>query len=215
MPRKKPKQARSQATVDALVEATGLVLQSSGPRKTNTNAVAKRAGVSIGSLYQYFPDKKGLIAAYFERRIAEDLALMQRVVEQGPSAAPVVLIRTVSSEMLRLIKEELALYRGVVELLPMMDQTEEVQRGLEQGVTLLASLLRSSAMGNDLTPDQAEATARMTFIGTRAAVFSLVQHAPEALDDPTLAERLAAGALGFLGHPCPADRALESEPSES
>lgn len=60
-PRKKARQARSQATVDAIVQATAHILREKGAHKLSTNAVAKRAGVSIGSLYQYFPNKESLI----------------------------------------------------------------------------------------------------------------------------------------------------------
>lgn len=61
--RKRPLQSRSQQTVGAIVEATLQVLIAGGIRGLNTTKVAARAGVSIGTLYQYFPDKASLIAA--------------------------------------------------------------------------------------------------------------------------------------------------------
>jgi len=68
--RKIPRQPRSQATVEAIVEAAARVLEAAGPAGFNTNAVARRAGVSVGSLYQYFPGKQALIAE-LSRRNAE------------------------------------------------------------------------------------------------------------------------------------------------
>jgi AcrR family transcriptional regulator len=62
-PRKTPVQKRSVVTVSAILQATVQVLEAHGPNGFNTNVVAQRAGVSIGTLYQYFPDKHALIAA--------------------------------------------------------------------------------------------------------------------------------------------------------
>ncbi len=66
-PRKLPRQDRSRETVDALLEATSQVLVSEGYEKASTNKIALKAGVSIGSLYQYFPNKEALVAALIER----------------------------------------------------------------------------------------------------------------------------------------------------
>jgi len=68
--RKTPRQGRSQATVEAIVEAAARILETTGPAGFNTNAIARLAGVSVGSLYQYFPGKQALIAE-LSRRNAE------------------------------------------------------------------------------------------------------------------------------------------------
>ena len=61
--RKIPSQARSRATLDIILEAAAQLLESAGESGFNTNALAERAGVSIGTLYRYFPDKQSIIAA--------------------------------------------------------------------------------------------------------------------------------------------------------
>ncbi len=55
--RKLPKQDRARATVDYLVKATAQILAEDGTDRLSTNRIAERAGVSVGSLYQYFPNK--------------------------------------------------------------------------------------------------------------------------------------------------------------
>jgi AcrR family transcriptional regulator len=72
-PRKAPRQARSAATVAAILEAAARILDEAGLEAFNTNAVAARAGVSVGSLYQYFPGKAAVLAAL----IAEDFRLFE------------------------------------------------------------------------------------------------------------------------------------------
>lgn len=76
MPRKKPAQRRSAATVAAIIEAAARILETSGLEAYNTNAIAERAGVSIGSIYQYFPTKDAVTRALVQR---EATLLMQDI----------------------------------------------------------------------------------------------------------------------------------------
>ena len=66
-PRKSPRQRRSLATVETIIEAAARILETAGPDGFNTNAVARRAGVSVGSLYQYFPSKQAIVAELSRR----------------------------------------------------------------------------------------------------------------------------------------------------
>jgi AcrR family transcriptional regulator len=70
-PRKRPVQARSETTVSALFEASIQVLLAVGYRKLTTTRVAARAGVSVGTLYQYFPNRQALIASVIERHLED------------------------------------------------------------------------------------------------------------------------------------------------
>ncbi len=65
--RKTPQQARSTTTVEAIFEAAIQVLLAQGPTRLTTTRVAEKAGVSVGSLYQYFPNKQALFYALNER----------------------------------------------------------------------------------------------------------------------------------------------------
>lgn len=79
LPKKQPKQARSQATFEAIVEATARVLGTEGRVRLSTNRVAEVAGVSVGSLYQYFPNKEALLT---ELRRRYDQRFMDRMVRE-------------------------------------------------------------------------------------------------------------------------------------
>lgn len=76
--RKKPSQARSRATVDAIIESGARILGDRGWAGFTTNAVAAVAGTSIGSLYQYFPDKLSLVEAIRRRHFDEVLAVLRK-----------------------------------------------------------------------------------------------------------------------------------------
>lgn len=83
-PRKQPRQPRAAATVAAVVEASARILEEGGLGAFNTNAVAARAGVSIGSLYQYFPGKDAILASLVRREAeAFDAALTEAVARTG------------------------------------------------------------------------------------------------------------------------------------
>jgi AcrR family transcriptional regulator len=77
--RRTPRQARSTETVSAILEAAAQVLEAAGLAGFTTNAVAERAGVSIGTLYQYFADKNALLMALAQQE-------MQRALENVGSA---------------------------------------------------------------------------------------------------------------------------------
>jgi AcrR family transcriptional regulator len=78
-PRKSPVQARSAATVDAVLEATIQVLLQVGKERLTTTKVARRAGVSVGTLYQYFPNKSAMLKSALKRHMDEITEAIERV----------------------------------------------------------------------------------------------------------------------------------------
>jgi AcrR family transcriptional regulator len=81
-PRKSPVQARSAASVDAILEATIQVLLSVGKERLTTTRVASRAGVSVGTLYQYFPNKSALLQAALKRHLTQVTDAMELVCKE-------------------------------------------------------------------------------------------------------------------------------------
>ncbi|MGD0648184.1 MAG: TetR/AcrR family transcriptional regulator [Acidobacteriaceae bacterium] len=84
-PRKTPIQARSNASVDAILQATLQVLTSVGKERLTTTRVAARAGVSVGTLYQYFPNKSALLQAALRRHMDQVRTAIETVCEQHQS----------------------------------------------------------------------------------------------------------------------------------
>jgi AcrR family transcriptional regulator len=85
-PRKIPLQKRARATYDAIVEAAAQVVARDGLAGFNTNVVAARAGVSIGSLYQYFPNKDALMVALIHFQLNRKMATLAKAVEASAQA---------------------------------------------------------------------------------------------------------------------------------
>jgi AcrR family transcriptional regulator len=69
--RRRPQQRRARQTVDAVLDAVARILKREGMKAVTTNRIAEVAGVSIGSVYQYFPDKRAIFVALHERHIQE------------------------------------------------------------------------------------------------------------------------------------------------
>jgi AcrR family transcriptional regulator len=103
-PRRRPRQARAQATVEAIVKATARVLVEEGYDRASTNRIAAAAGVSIGSLYQYFPSKEALVAALVEHHQDRMRDALGAALAGDPPA-------TLAERALSLVRGMIAAYR--------------------------------------------------------------------------------------------------------
>ncbi|HEY6352753.1 MAG TPA: TetR/AcrR family transcriptional regulator [Candidatus Angelobacter sp.] len=91
--RRKPKQARAQDTVEIIFEATARILRQEGRDALNTNYIAESAGISVGTLYQYFPDKQAILVAMARREIAADEACVIKAMSEPTAAGEADLVR--------------------------------------------------------------------------------------------------------------------------
>ena len=114
-PRKSPVQARSAASVEAILEATIQVLLNVGKERLTTTRVALRAGVSVGTLYQYFPNKSALLQAALKRHLDEVAETVERVCREQRantlSQMAAALISAFLAAKMRDTKTSVALYR--------------------------------------------------------------------------------------------------------
>ena len=113
-PRKSPVQARSSASVEAILQATVQVLLQVGKEGLTTTRVASRAGVSVGTLYQYFPNKSALLQAALKRHLGKVTDAIEAVCrEQRGQSLEQMATRLVNSFLaakMKDVKESAALY---------------------------------------------------------------------------------------------------------
>ena len=113
-PRKSPIQARSTASVEAILEATVQVLLTVGKERLTTTRVAARAGVSVGTLYQYFPNKSSLLQAALRRHLQEITSTVEDACrgQHGNSLEEMAtgLITAFLDAKMRNVKTSLAMY---------------------------------------------------------------------------------------------------------
>jgi len=98
--RRNPKQARAQATVDAILEATFHILETDGLAQLTTNGIAERAGVSIGTLYQYFSDRDEILAMMGKRQAEGIQSRITDVLEKSPDPESIrTIVRAIMNGM--------------------------------------------------------------------------------------------------------------------
>jgi AcrR family transcriptional regulator len=188
-PRKAPSQPRAEKTVAIILEAAALVLEAEGLEGFNTNAVARRAGVSIGSLYQYFPGKDALTLALMRRERQGFRA--ELVVALDLPAGPRALAAFVGAT----VRQQLR--RPVLARLLDVEETRPVFRDADAGAQALTSMLRDLLT----RPDMPALTRPEVAAGDLAA---LVQGMTDAAgergetDIPDLEHRVRAAVFGYL-----------------
>lgn len=123
-PRKRPTQARAMPTFDALVEACSRLLPELGYEKLTTNAIAERAGTSIGTLYEYFPSKDAIIAVVVERLVERVMARLGRDLEEILGSAESEPMQRWIGRIYDIIDEERALIAVLVQQVPYTRQLD-------------------------------------------------------------------------------------------
>lgn len=116
-PRKEPKQSRAKKTVGYIIDATAQVLENIGYDKISTNKIAKRAGVSIGSLYQYFPSKESIIDYMVDEYITKHFQVLKEKLDAMEDTSLDEVIRHILSAFLSLFEQKrqlrIALLRNI------------------------------------------------------------------------------------------------------
>jgi AcrR family transcriptional regulator len=195
--RKTPVQARSQRTIELILEATAQVLERDAG--ASTNRIAERAGFSIGTLYQYFPNREAILAAMAEReqkRILDGIsATLIDLDPENPEAA----LRAALRHFLQAFQSRQRLRRQVIlTLLPSMPDTLRGQV-VDTVLGKVMDILRERCAGKfrPLGP-----TAR--FVLTRAVmgvVRAAVVEGSVDVRDPALESELVTLMIGFLSAP--------------
>ncbi len=194
--RKRPRQERSRATVAVILDATAQVLIRAGFDGLTTNTVADVAGVSIGSVYQYFPNKMALVSALIERHLdtvhAAVFSELARVRDLPLAAA----VRAMIELMLRARAVNPEIHRVLIEQVPRtgrMARVRDLDKVMHVAVTQFLATRRSELVVDDLDMATFLTVATIEAIATRAVLF-----APSRLADPNLIDQTAVLVVGYL-----------------
>ncbi len=142
IPLKKPQQRRSRVTYDAILEATTQILIERGYAATTTNHIAKRAGISIGSLYQYFSNKEAIVVDLLQRHIVGGPAHMKSNIIQAlkNQCAPAQMVKCLIEAAYDHHSDNPALHKILEEEVPQPVHIQEAIRDNENHYTeVLAS----------------------------------------------------------------------------
>lgn len=195
-PRKRPVQDRSKAMVQALLDATARILVQDGYDTLSTNKVARAAGVSVGSLYQYYPSKEALVRAVLERWGTETTAQMVELRGALVDASLDVAVAAMVHATLESARRDPRLSRAMLEQLPRIGAFDAVEQLNRRFAELLASWL-------DLHPGEAEVddnalAAQVVVTALDALCAQAVTYRPELFESPRFTEHVERLVLGYL-----------------
>ena len=198
-PRKTGSQGRSRATIDALVEATARVLTKEGYQRASTNKIAAVAGVSIGSLYQYFPSKEALVAAVIERHTRE-LSRVVRDTYLKIAAGPIEIgAREFVVAAIAAHRVDPRLHRILDEEVPRTGQLENVDAAVRNACDLFRAYLE--AHRNEIGVADLDLAAFVVVTTVEALTHSAVLHRPDILAGEkadAFVEEATGLVLGYL-----------------
>jgi AcrR family transcriptional regulator len=175
--RRKPRQARAAATVEAIFEATARILHTRGGAGLNTNAIAELAGVSIGTLYQYFPDKSAILIALARQESEKASRAALASVEGKSEEAAKDPARTVVRILLRAFGGRQRMRKILIETLIGNGLSDELANPVE---AVARAIMEQSEMGRDgrartMTPLRVFVMTRAVIGTIRAAVMEQSQ----------------------------------------
>lgn len=142
-PRKNASQDRSRATVDALVEATARILVKEGFDAASTNRIAEKAGVSVGSLYQYFPGKEALVVAVIERHSQEIRDVVRGALAEVTSLPMEQAVRKLVAAAVEAHRVDPKLHRVLAEQIPRTGKLENVEAFNRENYVVFQAFLES------------------------------------------------------------------------
>ncbi|WP_295987869.1 TetR family transcriptional regulator [uncultured Variovorax sp.] len=198
--RRKPKQARSNDLVAAILEAALQVLEKEGAQRFTTTRVAERAGVSVGSVYQYFPNKASILFRLQSDEWKQTSEMLCGILEDT-QRPPLERLRSLVHAFVRSECEEAGMRVALNDAAPLYRDAPEAQEARAAGDRIMNAFMREAL------PDAAEATRALaadlitTTFGAVGKQFSETPrtHAEIAAYSDAMADMFCA-YLRSLGH---------------
>ena len=180
-PRKSASQERSRSTVDALLEATTRILIKEGYDKASTNRIAEVAGVSIGSLYQYFPSKEALVAAVIDRHTQEVSEVTRNALVKVAGRPIEVAAREFVSVAIDAHRVNPKLHGVLAEQIPRVGRLENIEANVRDGYALVRGYLEAHREEIDVADLDLAAFVVVTVV--EALTHAAVLRRPDILTD--------------------------------
>lgn len=200
-PRKEPKQERSKQTFQDILRGAKYVIRRDGIQKLSTNKVAEESGVSIGSLYQYFPSKEAIIAALIEQYIEEEYnRLRDKLGVVSPKLGARSIIRNIFSPFYEGEKSDLVLKRSLINFVPIVDKTAEAIRFHRAVAELIITFFSSHYQVPTSERDHETVIYLLQYV-MRGLLLGSTGEGLEKLDLNTLLDEIAEAILNVLKVP--------------
>lgn len=199
VPRKKPTQDRSKATVEAILAATARVLTEDGYDRASTNRVALRAGVSVGSLYQYFPTKEALVAALIDRHVKQMQQVLMDKLATLPESTPEKVVADVVEAMVAAHEVDPKLHGVLTEQIPRIGRLQnvvEINRDMGQLIRGYMEML-----GDKIVPKNLDAAVFILVASVEAVTHAMVIDRKAAANRQAVVEELTALICRYLFKP--------------
>ncbi|RIK96470.1 MAG: hypothetical protein DCC71_22390 [Proteobacteria bacterium] len=215
-----PRQARSQETLDRLLDAAEGLVAEKGFGDATVAEIARRAGSSVGAFYARFPDKESLLFALYDRYFEQATATADAALEPARWVGAGVpdVVRSVVPFLVRIYRERAGLIRAFVQRNHSDDGFRARQERLSHYVSERLSALLLARGGEIAHPDPARAVTfglTMTVSTIESVIlFGEMRSAVLALSDDELSAELARAYLAYLGVPSPQRAHLEQESLE-
>lgn len=203
-PRKLPQQDRSRITVEAILEATARILAEEGYDKASTNHIAERAGISIGSLYQYFPNKESLMAALMEQHSNEIAELVESKLRHLFDSPPEMAIPELVKAVIAAHGINPRLHQVLNEEIPRSERLQQMQKAEERITQLLrVYLLRWSDSPHErfrqrIQPQNLEMTIFILSRTVESLCHSAVIEYPNFVSDRQFEQEVSNLLLSYL-----------------
>lgn len=194
--RKSPTQGRSKTLVSSIFEAATRILPKTGYEGVTTNQLAKIAGVSVGSIYQYFANKDEIFALLLEKNLSETKALVEAVIRSRTATPLNELIAESVSTVVDLNLDNRDFVAKLFMQAPRLNRVTRIMESRDQFIVLLVEILKVRA--HEIKPADAELAAYTIVHAVMGVIQGLVLHPPEKLDRAKVKSELTALALRYL-----------------
>ena len=187
--RKQPVQARSKALVESLLDATARLLVTSGYTPITTNKVAETAGVGIGSLYEYFPNKESLVAALIERNARDIIKKITVSMEVSLQMSHEKALRFWLESMVEALEERRDEVRVVITEVPFLQKMPLIQSTQQVLMNVALTAHQKANKQVEFTHPKAAVFHLTTMVS--AAIINMVIHAPQNIPRAELLDELS------------------------